>query len=91
MSDLRSGMKDWRRDVGIGLWENGYQVEVRDEGLEERELVTMNAKLLLVVTHIGAMSTNSAHSTSKYKTGELKATTDIGLRSGMKDWRRKLK
>ena len=75
-------MKDWRRDVGIGLWENGYQVEVRDEGLEERELVTMNAKLLLVVTHIGAMSTNSAHSTAKYKTGEFEINNGCWVEVG---------
>ena len=36
--------------------QNGCEVEVRDEGLEERELV---------VTHIGAMSSNSAPSTSR--------------------------
>ena len=52
--------------------------------MEERELVTskLHGKLLLVVTHIGAMSTNSAHSTSKYKTGEFERNNGCWVEVG---------
>ena len=52
--------------------------------MEERELVTskLHGKLLLVVTHIGAMSTNSAHSTSKYKTGEFEINNGCWVEVG---------